>query len=1080
MSRNAILCILTVYIVCAISVTLVESEDTYCAFKDGQIHDVLHPEESKKLKAQSVISGELQPDKKSIKCEEGSEEYCYTFWDVNPRNKSDPIYIKQGCWRNPSQTDCMKQDCLSSNVPSVNLNNTRFCCCSGSYCNKHVVDVYVPLPETAPATTPVPALAVDYRKRTIIIAISLVVSIAVFVLMFYLILRMYMLRKGDRQYQANQLLIDTEKASVVTQQPSIDLGPLKCLSRLHSGQYGEVWQGQLNEMEVAVKLFNPTYKQFFKNERDIYLLPHMERDNLLRYYGATERINQDGNSSYMLVLSYVNKGNLEHYLKNNTVDWATLSKMMLSVSSGLAYLHSEFTIGGKFKPAIVHRDLKSRNILVKNDLSCVICDFGFSMTVSISRTQNGQEENTDDSSLADVGTLRYMAPEVLEGAVNLRDCEASLKQIDVYALGLMLWEVASRCSDLYQGMPVPVYKLPYEDEVGLRPSFEDMQNTVSKDKIRPKFPDVWKDTNPALRSLKETLEDCWDHDAEARLTSFCVEERVADMSTLWENRQKGMTTLFNLPYGLLDGGIEGGLVRNPTQTSLTQNSPDVIALDSIDNTATDAMLSWSDGELPYDGVIMTIGDSRRSSEVSVSEATTETTLMSPTELSTESALASIVPAGKLNSNATYAATRKVLLPHQGLNPTVERNTHKVSQEELAVCGNILVDKKLVDPDQPDVIPHPRPPTTQLINELAENLQSSLVQNDLLSSCTGLPDNLSHQTLIPQPKQPNVPGNGHGNGHGHNVNININRPPVEAAALPVAAVDRANQSRPRSDSTTSKTRSDKFKKAKNFAGKLPGLFSRRTRTESASSDESYPTENLCQPPPAAAHALMKCQSGAAANRCQNGGARGSSAANVQQQPIHLPGKCNLLPRPPPAHTQPSSTSLQTEVCLVNGAAIVQPSVFTDAADVISTAYPNHNLYNAINQSSYPGSPLRTHSTVQSSSLPSYPESLTLPLYDETPNLASYSDQYNLPNLPSYTEASNFPIYTPPSYLPNYTEASNISYSDAHRPAELDNDLHHDAQYNATINLLPNIDIQTDDISQQQPNEQTRFDMSGQNC
>ncbi len=46
-----------------------------------------------------------------------------------------------------------------------------------------------------------------------------------------------------------------------------------------------------------------------------------------------------------------------------------------------------------------------------------------------------------------------MAPEVLEGAVNLRDCEASLKQIDVYSLGLVLWEIASRCSDLYQGRP---------------------------------------------------------------------------------------------------------------------------------------------------------------------------------------------------------------------------------------------------------------------------------------------------------------------------------------------------------------------------------------------------------------------------------------------------------------------------------------------------------------------------------------------------------------------------------------------------------------------------------------------------
>ena len=54
--------------------------------------------------------------------------------------------------------------------------------------------------------------------------------------------------------------------------------------------------------------------------------------------------------------------------------------------------------------------------------------------------------------LLQVGTIRYMAPEVLDGAVNLRECEASLKQIDIYALGLVFWEVGMRCSDLYQGM----------------------------------------------------------------------------------------------------------------------------------------------------------------------------------------------------------------------------------------------------------------------------------------------------------------------------------------------------------------------------------------------------------------------------------------------------------------------------------------------------------------------------------------------------------------------------------------------------------------------------------------------------
>lgn len=81
-----------------------------------------------------------------------------------------------------------------------------------------------------------------------------------------------------------------------------------------------------------------------------------------------------------------------------------------------------------------------------------------------------------------MGTLRYMAPEVLEGAVNLRDCESSLKQIDVYALGLVLWELASRCSDLYQsGAETPPYRLPFEAEVGKQTLFDLVQMRYSSE-----------------------------------------------------------------------------------------------------------------------------------------------------------------------------------------------------------------------------------------------------------------------------------------------------------------------------------------------------------------------------------------------------------------------------------------------------------------------------------------------------------------------------------------------------------------------------------------------------------------------
>lgn len=92
--------------------------------------------------------------------------------------------------------------------------------------------------------------------------------------------------------------------------------------------------------------------------------------------------------------------------------------------------------------------------------------------------------------------------------------------------------------DVLSGLEVPEYKMPYEAEIGFHPSFEQMQVLISRNKARPLFPEVWKDSNPAIRSLKETIEDCWDQDAEARLTALCVKERSGELPILWD-RHKG-------------------------------------------------------------------------------------------------------------------------------------------------------------------------------------------------------------------------------------------------------------------------------------------------------------------------------------------------------------------------------------------------------------------------------------------------------------------------------------------------------------------------------------------------------------
>lgn len=107
-----------------------------------------------------------------------------------------------------------------------------------------------------------------------------------------------------------------------------------------------------------------------------------------------------------------------------------------------------------------------------------------------------------------------MAPEVLEGAINFQ--RDAFLRIDMYAFGLVLWELVSRCtaadgeadpsagnvsrlsSELHSltfgtlAGPVDEYMLPFEEEVGQHPSLEDMQEVVVHKKLRPCLRDCWQ------------------------------------------------------------------------------------------------------------------------------------------------------------------------------------------------------------------------------------------------------------------------------------------------------------------------------------------------------------------------------------------------------------------------------------------------------------------------------------------------------------------------------------------------------------------------------------------------------------
>lgn len=125
------------------------------------------------------------------------------------------------------------------------------------------------------------------------------------------------------------------------------------------------------------------------------------------FSGYDERVTSDGNKEYLLILSLAEKGSLQKFLKANVIDFALFCRLSLSIARGLSYLHTKIVDKQQTKLTICHRDLNPRNILVKNDLTCLLCDFGYAICVDGPRYQfNGEMILAQTKSLSEVGTIR--------------------------------------------------------------------------------------------------------------------------------------------------------------------------------------------------------------------------------------------------------------------------------------------------------------------------------------------------------------------------------------------------------------------------------------------------------------------------------------------------------------------------------------------------------------------------------------------------------------------------------------------------------------------------------------------------
>lgn len=583
-------------------------------------------------------------EKKEVKCNPGVFA-CYSLWKEipGPNNSSSILIVNQGCWETSGPADCPSNECVSR--PSRATGAHMFCCCSTQFCNINISKFE---PEPVTTTTPSGLLVGERLENATASRDRLIVFFgAGIILTASLVILVTFLRRWSPLIDKEISQKSADRGEAGPREPSSALYSMAnvTLSKIvGEGRYGTVWLGLAKGEQIAVKIFH--YSHYFYNEKDIYTLPFMDHPSLLTYLGSDESRDKDGSIRLSLFLSYCPLGTLQEFLKSRPISLSTFCSLAVTTAAGLAHLHTEIHLQGKRKPCITHRDVNTRNILVKEDMTCCICDLGLAVKITGPHYYSlGEEMHAETKSINDVGTLRYMAPEVLEGAVNLRDCETSLKQIDVYALGLVLWEMAIRIIDFYpRPADVLPYMLPFEKEVGLHPSLEDMQMTVCRNKARIMFPPDWKNTR-ASKCIRETIEDCTDQDGEARLTALCVQERLA-----------------HIYRAIIDGG---GM--SPTYNQTNSNFSMTI-LNYNNNNISNHFGNNTDSELTGE---------RDKTDGGASEGTVETIIThSPSE-----------------SSPHLTLLAECLQPYQGRNPCLERNLLCDSSEEVCIIETSAKDSR---------------------------------------------------------------------------------------------------------------------------------------------------------------------------------------------------------------------------------------------------------------------------------------------------------------------------------------------------------------------------------------------------
>ncbi|KAG0243606.1 hypothetical protein BGW41_001817 [Actinomortierella wolfii] len=215
-----------------------------------------------------------------------------------------------------------------------------------------------------------------------------------------------------------------------------------------------------------------------KNE--VELLKNLQSRYIIQFYGVHYLEDE-----VRLVTDYAEHGSLKHLIDRKLLtDWKVKMRIAQEIAKGLAYIHYN---------KIYHRDLKSANVLLTSRNEVKLCDFGLASIIGLAEPS---------ASVTAQGTFRWMAPELLDGKPQY-----STKS-DVYALGMVMWEMAAMSTFPFRGLSDSAVKaavLSGKHEQ-LSGSIFDFTSNDTRRRTTSHIPD----------NYRHWIERCWEHDPAKR------------------------------------------------------------------------------------------------------------------------------------------------------------------------------------------------------------------------------------------------------------------------------------------------------------------------------------------------------------------------------------------------------------------------------------------------------------------------------------------------------------------------------------------------------------------------------------